>query len=80
MTYLEKYKAVFKEVFQVNEEVLHDDFSSTSVDNWDSIMQLSLVTGIEDAFDIMMDPEDIIGFKSFGIGKSIVAKYAIEIV
>lgn len=80
MSNLEKYNAVFVEIFKVNEEQLNDDFSSTSVDNWDSIMQLSLVTAMEDAFDIMMDPEDIIGFKSYAIGKTIVGKYEIEIV
>lgn len=77
MSVLENYNAVFSSVFNVDVSVLSDDFSSTSVDNWDSITQLSLVTAMEDAFDIMLDPEDILNFKSYAVGKEIVAKYGI---
>ena len=79
MSNIEKYNSVFAEVFNVSETILNDDFSSTSVDNWDSITQLGLVTAIEDTFDIMLDSEDILGFKSYAIGKEIVAKYDISL-
>lgn len=79
MSNIEKYNGVFAEVFNVSESALNDDFSSTSVDNWDSIMQLGLVTAIEDTFDIMLDPEDILGFKSYAIGKEIVSKYDVKL-
>ena len=79
MSNIEKYNSVFAEVFNVSETLLNDDFSSTSVDNWDSITQLGLVTAIEDTFDIMLDSEDILGFKSYAIGKEIVAKYDISL-
>lgn len=75
---IEKYNAVFASAFNVNETILNDDFSSESVDNWDSITQLSLVTAMEDTFDIMLDPEDILNFKSYTVGKEIVVKYGIN--
>lgn len=78
MNTLEKYNSVFASVFNVNETVLNDDFSSTSVDNWDSITQLGLVTAMEDTFDIMLDPEDILNFKSYALGKEIVARYGVN--
>lgn len=77
MSNLTKYNTVFTEVFNVSEDRLGADFSSTAVDNWDSIIQLSLVTEIEDAFDIMLDTEDILNFKSYETGKTIVAKYGV---
>lgn len=76
---LEKYNAVFVSVFKVTEDMLNDDFNSTSVENWDSITQLSLVTSIEDEFDIMLDPEDILGFKSYKEGKEIISKYGVSL-
>jgi acyl carrier protein len=78
MSTIEKYNSVFASVFNVSETILNDDFSSTSVDNWDSITQLSLVTAMEDIFDIMLDPEDILNFKSYAVGKEIVVKYGIN--
>ena len=79
MSDLEKYNAVFVETFAVDVEKLNDGFSSETVDNWDSVLQLSLVTSIEDAFDVMFEPEDIMDFKSYIKGKEILAKYEVEI-
>ncbi len=79
MSDLEKYNEVFVETFAVDVEKLNDDFSSETVDNWDSVLQLSLVTSIEDAFDVMFEPEDIMDFKSYAKGKEILAKYEVEI-
>lgn len=79
MTNLERYNTVFTSVFNVEQGTLNAEFSSETVDNWDSITQLSLVTEIEDEFDIMLDTEDILEFKSYEIGKKIVSKYDIEL-
>ena len=79
MNDLEKYNAVFVTTFSVEVEKLNDTFSAETVDNWDSVLQLSLVTAVEDAFDVMFEPEDIMDFKSYAIGKQILAKYGVEI-
>lgn len=79
MENLEKYNAVFMDVFEVEATSLNESFTSLNVDNWDSISQLHLVSSIEDTFDIMFDTEDILEFKSFEIGKKILEKYNILI-
>ena len=79
MENLEKYNQVFATVFKVEVSKLNSDFGVGNVDNWDSIAQLNLVTEMEDAFDIMLDTEDILGFKSYDIGKQILAKHAIVV-
>ena len=40
MSTIEKYNAVFASTFNVNETILNDDFSSESVDNWDSLAEV----------------------------------------
>lgn len=77
MENLEKYNAVFMDVFEVEATSLNESFTSLNVDNWDSISQLHLVSSIEDTFDIMFDTEDILEFKSFEKGKIILKKYDI---
>ena len=79
MSNLEICNNIFIEIFQTEFSVLNNDFNSDNIDTWDSISQLSLVTSIEDTFDIMLEPEDIINFKSYESGKSILLKYGINI-
>ena len=40
---------------------------------------MSLMAALEDAFDIMLDTDDIIDFSSFQKGKEILKKYEIEL-
>ena len=80
MNTLDTYNSIFVETFQVEEKDLNTAFNADTVENWDSVCQLSLVTNMEDSFDIMMEPEDIIGFKSYEVGKTILAKYDVELV
>lgn len=79
MNTLDTYNSIFIETFQVEEKDLDTAFNADTVENWDSVCQLSLVTNMEDSFDVMMEPEDIIGFKSYEVGKTILAKYDVYI-
>lgn len=46
---------------------------------WDSVGHMALVAGLEDAFDIMIEMDDIIDLSSFEKGKEILRKYDVEI-
>ncbi len=78
MTNLEKYINIFIEVFNVDrEEVM--DLAYQSIPAWDSVGHMTLIAGLEDAFDIMLDTDDIIDFSSFKKGKEILGKYDVAI-
>ena len=77
MSNLEKLNNIFCEVFSVDSSALGPGFDNKSVDGWDSVHQLSLTTEVEDAFDIMLDAEDILGFSSYENAKAILSKYDI---
>lgn len=79
MTNLEKLNQIFCEVFSVEASALHAEFNYKNVDGWDSVRQLSLTSAVEDAFDIMLDPEDILEFTSYDNAKIILGKYEIEL-
>lgn len=78
MTNYEKYLKVFTETFSIsNEEAEKVEYQGIA--EWDSVGHMGLVAAIEDAFDIMMDTDDIIDFSSFEKGKEILSKnYNIE--
>lgn len=42
---------------------------------WDSVGHVNLMNAIEEAFDISLDPDDIMDFKSFAEGLKILEKY-----
>lgn len=79
MDNLEKYNNAFMEVFGAKTEELNDDYGKDSVEEWDSVHQLSLIAQFEEAFDIMFDPEDIMEMTSYAQGKQILAKYEVAI-
>lgn len=79
MTNIEKYNQAFVEVFGVNESVLNDSFAKDSVDGWDSVHQLNIIALLEESFDIMLDPEDIMEFTSYEKGKIILGKYEVSL-
>lgn len=79
MTNLEKYNEIFIEVFGVDISALGPEFSKESVDQWDSVHQLNLVTLTEDTFDIMFDPEDIMAFISYEKGIELIKKQGIDL-
>lgn len=79
MTNLEKLNNIFCEVFSVEASALNSDFNKDTVEGWDSVRQLSLISSVEDEFDIMLDAEDIIGFSSYESAKEILKKYDIEL-
>lgn len=77
MNNLEKLNEIFCEVFSVEASILNTDFNKNNVNGWDSVKQLSLTTSVEDAFDIMLDAEDILDFTSYENAKKILVKYNI---
>ncbi len=79
MTNLEKFNNIFCEVFGIEPSVLGPGLDKNSVEDWDSVHQLSLTSAIEDEFDIMLDAEDILEFTSYDNAKAILAKYDIEL-
>ncbi len=76
MTNLEKYTKVFMETFGIGEEEAKE-LQYQGIDEWDSVGHMTLISALEDMFDIMMDTDDIIDFSSYEIGMQILQKYNI---
>lgn len=78
MSNLEKYNNAFIENLQVTEEQL-PELKYQGVELWDSVGHMTLMAALEDAFDIMLDTDDIIDFSSYEKGKEILKKYDVEL-
>ena len=78
MTNQEKYVNAFVQALEVTAEETPTLVYGESR-AWDSVGHMTLVAALEDAFDVMMEMDDIIDLSSFEKGKEILRKYAVEI-
>ena len=75
----DKYKKSFVESFEVEENLVNDTLEYNSIPEWDSIGHMTLISSLEENFDISMETDDIIDFSSYEKGKEILNKYSIKI-
>lgn len=73
MNNIEKYNNAFIETFEISEDQLAG-LKYQNIIAWDSVGHMSLIAALEDAFDIMMDTDDIIDLSSYEKGKEILSK------
>jgi acyl carrier protein len=79
MENLKKYNQAFIDVLGVKESELQNlSYHDNAL--WDSVGHMALVAALEEAFDIMMETDDIIDLSSYKIGKEILKnKYDVNI-
>lgn len=66
----ELYDKAFMTALEVEKTQLVD-LVYQGIPAWDSVGHMTLIAEIEDAFDIMMDANDIVDFNSYAKGKEI---------
>ncbi len=74
----QKYDQAFMEGLSIEGNALGDNLEYNSIKTWDSVGHMAMIAELEDAFDIMMETDDIIDFSSYKKGFEIVAKYGDE--
>lgn len=78
MTNIEKYNKAFMESFNISDNELENaEYQNT--EGWDSVGHMVLISALEDAFEIMMETDDLIDFSSYIKGKEILLKYKITV-
>ena len=77
MTNREKLIGVFVSALGIAAEVA-DSAVFKETPGWDSVGHVNLMNEIEEAFDVSLEPDDILDFKSFEIGKTILQTYGVE--
>lgn len=79
MTNIEKYKKAFTESLGINLKDLKDSLQYNDIPEWDSIGHMTLMSNLEDAFNITIETDDIVDFSSFKKGIEILKKQKIII-
>lgn len=79
MNNLEKYNDAFIKALGIDENMLDSSLTFKDTVQWDSVSHLSLVSILEDTFNIMFDSYDILHYESYENGKKILRKMGINI-
>ena len=77
MKNMEKYTQVFVEMFGKSADEVKN-LHYQDIIEWDSVGHMTLMSTLEDTFDIMMETDDIIDFDSFEKGIEILKKYNVD--
>lgn len=73
----ERLVECFRTALELDGDVDVTALTYQGIDAWDSVGHMVLVATIEEAFDIMLDTDDVIDMSSFGEAGRIVAKYGV---
>ncbi len=74
----EKYKKIFIESLGIEESSFKESIKYNEIPEWDSIGHMTLISGLEEGFEITIETDDIVDFSSFNKGKDILKKYKIN--
>ena len=79
MSNIKKYRNTFVESLSINLKDLKEDLKYNDIPEWDSIGHMTLISNLEDAFEINIETDDIVDFSSFKKGIEILKKQKIII-
>ena len=74
----EKIKKVFAECLGVSDDIITDSLEYASIPQWDSVAHMTVIVGLEDEFDIMLEMDDIVDFGSYNTGIKTLEKYGVK--
>lgn len=68
----EQIKEIMAEILEVEESEIGDEFNPDSVDTWDSLNNLKMVTALEEAFKITLTMDEINSMVDFQEIKNVI--------
>jgi acyl carrier protein len=72
---IDKLRSIFADSLGINIEDVNNGLTYAAIPEWDSVAHMALIASIEEAFDIMIDTEDVIDMGDFTKAIQIVSKY-----
>ena len=78
MSNINKYKEIFIKSLSIDNKKFNENIKYNEIPEWDSIGHMTLMSGLEDGFNIAIETDDIVDFSSFKKGLEILEKHKIE--
>jgi len=72
------YMGCFVKSLSIKKEKINKKLKYNDIPEWDSIGHMTLISSLEEVFNISIDTDDIVDFSSYEKGKKILKKYKID--
>jgi acyl carrier protein len=79
MSNLERLRSAFRTALALPADYDVDGLEYRGIEKWDSLAHLSLVAEIEDAFDVMIDTDEVIDLSSFKKSVEILRQHDVDV-
>jgi acyl carrier protein len=63
---LKKVNSIFRDVFDDKNLTITDDTTANDIEEWDSLIHITLISTIEEEFGIKFEMSDIVKFENVG--------------
>ena len=63
---LEKLNEVFHDVFDNNDIVVTEQTNANDIEEWDSLIHITLISAVEDEFDVSFHMKTVVSMKNVG--------------
>ncbi len=77
MNNIDKYNKSFEETFSITSDKL-ENLKYNDIPEWDSIGHMTLMSSLEEVFNVSLETDDIVDFSSYKVGLKILDKYKIN--
>ena len=74
-----QYQKIFIESLSIEREKFNENIKYNDIPEWDSIGHMTLMSGLEEGFNISIETDDIVDFSSYKKGIEILKKYKVNI-
>ena len=74
-----RLRGAFQEALSVDPAVTFEELAYGVTEGWDSVAHMALVAAIENAFEIMLDTDEVIDMSSYPKAREIVRKHGIAL-
>ena len=66
MNLMSDLQDVFRDIFEDDDIVIHDEMTAEDIEEWDSLMHINLIIAIEKRFNVRFTTKDVMDLQNVG--------------
>ena len=75
-----KLKQVLSRIFSVSLDMITDNASPDTIENWDSVRHMNLVLALEEEFDFEFTDDQVVEILSYKLIKIVLQEHGVEFI
>jgi acyl carrier protein len=76
----QKLKEVLSRIFNVNPDMITEDASPDTIENWDSLRHMNLVLALEEEFGVEFTDDQVVEILSYKLIKIVLREHGVEFI